>query len=344
MIRGSKFLTAAVSITISSCVAGSFGNELVPITMSTDGWTLSPVSDSGSTTYIIATRNDYEASMTDIDVVLYERVSNDWFASAYGSDVTLEDALLDLADEIGLPDPRDGDWMIGFDEANVLDYVTPRMPFGKGFFVQDPLYDIAQQLENADPLVEGAEDAGFEAASSVTNTGSVSGGSFGGGDAEDPEPGDCGCDDACVQNLLSNIVEAHLDDPTIPIELVMQEETEGVLCPCYYSIAFASPPTPWTAWACAAWGNVVPDASGICRYSTTATRIRTRVVTKHCFSCITGYSTVTWTQFQTMRGTLNVNSAPDANGNCTPPSCSAPFPITKSLVWTPIFGPPCPRP
>ncbi len=156
-----------IAAVVAFLTSGALAHDLVNISVEMDGWTMLPIADAGATTHIIATRNDDEALFTDIDVVLYEKTADGWSGSAYDPTITKEDALIDIANEFGLSDPMSGDWMIDLDQEDVLDYTLPRAAFGKGFFVTDPLYAIANHIDDPEPLAEGAEDAGLAAGSRV---------------------------------------------------------------------------------------------------------------------------------------------------------------------------------
>jgi len=164
----------------------ALASDLVNISANIDGWTILPIADAGATTHIIATRDDDQALTTDIDVVLYEKTPTGWDGFAYDPSVSKEDAMVDLATEFGLDDPFGGTWLIDLDPANATGSALPRQPFGKGFFVTDPLYLIANQLPDPNPLVQSAQSAGMPAGGGAINTGSVGGTNVG-------PPSNCDC-------------------------------------------------------------------------------------------------------------------------------------------------------
>lgn len=304
-----------------------------------------PIAENGATTHIIAARNEDETLTTDIDVVLYEKTATGWSGTAYHPSVTKEDAMIDIANEFGLSDPFGGEWLIDLDEIDVLDHVIPRVPFGKGFFVTDPLHDIANQIDDPEPLAEAAESNGLAAGSGVVNTGSLSGSSAGTG-IGGGVPTDCSCE-ACIQSTVAIVADLSLADASISDEQLADalRGLPGFSCPCCFSFTRRSTPSAWSNWACGAWGSPSPDPiTGRCNFSTTSSRFQTRTITRYCFSCVSGSSTRTTTQFRTRSGALELVLLPDANGNCVAPAgCGAPNDTITTTGWAPP-APACPCP
>ena len=315
-------MTAVLSVSAATC----FASDIVDISVGVDGWTVLPISDNGVTTHLIAARDDDEALATDIDVVLYERVGDLWTATAYDPIVSKEDAMIDLANEFGLSDPFLGDWQIELDEEDVFDIILPRVPFGKGFFVTDPLYQAAQQLDNPESLVEGAESAGLAAGSSSINTGAVSGGTGIGGAMP--------ADEDCLRSTIASGIDAYLADPTLTIqeiEAVSHDDEVARICFCWER-DFRGAPSAWSAWNCNGWGLDSTDpVAGTCTWSTNATRLRTRTVRRRCLNC----TVFNFTQFQNQWGTLTLTVPMNADGTCSQPTaCGAPQSNTGT-GWTP---------
>lgn len=344
LIGKTKFNKMMMSVAlIACCECSATVTELVDIWVEVDGWTMMPIAENGATTHIIAVRNDDEALTTDIDVVLYEKTEGGWSGWAYDPIVSKEDAMIDLAEEFGLADPfSSGEWPIELDVEDVLDNVLPRVGFGKGFFVTDPLYEVAHQIDNPEPLAEAAESSGMAAGSGAVNTGGVPGGSQAGPAISDG----CGCD-ACLQDGFSSLVDVYLQDPDADIDQAVVDTgfEASFSCPCYYRLSIPGPSTVWSPWVCGAWTVSHNAATGICTYSTNSSRSRSRTVTTRCFSCISGYSSFTWTQFQNQSGPVTVRGSENANGTCPPmTSCPAPLDWDYVFFWTPLTGPGCPRP
>lgn len=341
MLRKPGIRNGLFTLTIlAACSLTSGAADLVNLSVEIDGWTMMPIAENGATTHIIAARNDDEALTTDIDVVLYEKTTDGWAGSAYAPSVTKEDAILDLADEFALPDPFSGEWHIDLDAEDVLDHVLPRVGFGKGFFVTDPLYLIAHQMNDPEPLAEGAEDSGLPAGSSSINTGSISGGTPIG----DPQPVDgCGCENACIQDSIAAGVDASLTDPSLDldtIELLAFTESQNLLACCVPWTWTANTPPPGN-WFCGPGSSWSLDSQSVhgCTYRRTATRIVTRVRVKRCLNC----TRHTWTQICIQTGDIIHTTLRDTNGACVPPpssTCGTPTDNFQNGSWTPP-GPPC---
>lgn len=317
------------------CSVAAGAADLVNLSVEIDGWTLMPIAENGATTHIIATRNDDETLTTDIDIVLYEKTATGWSGSAYDPSVTKEDAMIDLADEFGLSDPFGGDWHIDLDAVDVLDHVLPRVGFGKGFFVTDPLYVIAHQVDDPEPLAEGAEQSGLSAASGAANTGSISSGSGGGSDSGPPQSTDCGCD-ACIQDSIAAGVDASLSDPTLDldaIELIAYAESQNFIS-CCIPWTWTVRTNPWSSWFCqGAWVYTGPASTSGCNWERTATRQQTRKRKHRTAGC----TVCTWTQFRSESGTITTTTLRDpTTGVCnTPTGCGTPTSVDDRQDWTP---------
>lgn len=345
LIRGHWFL----NVTLLVATATTQAADIVNLSVEIDGWTMTPIVENGATTHIIATRNDDETLTTDVDVVLYERTANGWAGTAYDPSVTKEDAVLDLADEFGLPDPFGGKWHIDLDADDVLGHVLPRVGFGKGFFVTDPLYVIAHQLNDPEPLAEAAENSGLPAGSSAINTGSIGGGAV----ADPPQPiGSC-CD-VCLQDSIAAGVDASLSDPTLDldaIELIAYAESQSQSSCCW----------PWT-WTtsttetgCTGTGpwvlfdsDVASLGSGYqlqCRYRRPVTDTQTRNRIRRCADC----TRIPFSQSRTRTGEQRTIDSYEFQSPPAPtcpavPAWTGPCNLTRVLTqtaWTPA-PPACP--
>lgn len=307
-----------------SCVASAQGGELVNLSVEIDGWTMMPIAENGATSHIIAARNEDETLTTDIDVVLYEKTADGWSGSAYDPSVTKEDAMIDLADEFGLPDPFGGEWHFDLDPEDVLEHMLPRVGFGKGFFVTDPLYVIAHQVDDPEPLAEGAEDAGLAAGSGAINTGSVSGG---GADVGPPQPTDCGCD-ACIQDSIAAGVDASLADPTLDldaIETIAHAESQNLLS-CCIRWTWTANTWPWGPWYCSGGWALDPDfnspiwnsgCSVNCHYERDVSRDRTRTRIRRTWGC----ARCAWVEICTETGQQKARATVDlSNFGCNLPA------------------------
>ncbi len=310
-----------------------------------------PIAENGETTLIIAARNDDEALATDIDVVLYEKMADGWAGSAYDPSVTKEDAMIDLANEFGLPDPFGGDWHIDLDIVDVLDYVLPRVGFGKGFFVTDPLFEIANHITDPNPLASAAEDAGQPAGSggAVTGSAPVTGVGDGGSNGGFPIPTDCGCD-ACFQDMLKLGADVYLAGGAQPFEdaeEAMNDYAELLLPCCRRRTTSTIISTPWT---CGPWlsdppvPNPLLPSSFSCNYSRTAARTQTKKSIRRCWDCVR----CTWTETRTQRGTQAftalITVLPPATPSCPNPPVGAPpcgATPDSNGPWQPGAGTPC---
>lgn len=304
----------------------SIASDLVGFSVEIEGWSVLPISDAGETTHLIAARIEAETLTTDIDVVLYERFGDIWTASAYDPSITKEDAMLDLSSEFGLSDPFLDQWLVGLNEENVLDFILHRVPFGKGFFVTDPLYNVAQLLDDPEPLVEGAEDAGLAAGSGAINTGVLSGGS----DVGSPQP----TNEDCIYISIAAGVDAYLSDPDLnveDIELIAHDEMEAMICFCI-EWTWRGRAGAWSSWTCTGWNLVASDpVAGTCTYSTYASRQRSASNRKRCYNC----TVLNWTTFETQYGALTLTVPMGPGGSCSPPAaCGAPQSST-STGWVP---------
>ncbi len=301
--------------------AVSSASELVDMSVIMDGWTMLPIADAGATTHIIAARNDDEALTTDIDVVVYEKTLDGWSGSAYDPSVTKEDAFIDIADEFGLSDPFDGTWQIDLDEEDVFGFVLPRVAFGKGFFVTDPLYEIANHLDDPESLAQGAETAGLPAGSGAINTGSISGVSPGGTDVGGGQPADCSCD-ACIQTAIAAGADALLIEPgftSSQIDAVIDANLhQGAGC-CPERVTYGTVTNG--AWICSAWvfQETDPTPGGVtCRYKRDAFRLQSRTYTIRCIGddiC----TVLEGTQNRIESGTQTGSTLAATAAGCTPP-------------------------
>lgn len=337
---------------VSACAWVATGADLVNLSVEIDGWTMMPIAENGATTHIIAARNEDETLTTDIDVVLYEKTATGWSGTAYHPSVTKEDAMIDIANEFGLSDPFGGEWLIDLDEIDVLDHVLPRVGFGKGFFVTDPLYVIAHQMNDPEPLVEAAESEGLAAGSGAANTGSISGG--GGSTPVGPgQPIGCGCD-ACIQDSIAAGVDASLSDPTLDldaIESIAHIESQNQISCCL--------PWTWTTTTTTAgctgtgpWAlfdsDVVIIGGGYqlqCRYKRPVTDTQTRDRIRRCFDC----TRIPFSQTRTRTGEQRTIDSYEFTSPPAPtcpavPGFTGPCNLTRVLTqtaWTPA-PPACP--
>jgi len=297
----------------------ALASDLVDISVEIDGWTMLPIADAGATTHIIATRDDDQALTTDIDIVLYEKTPTGWDGSAYDPSVSKEDAMVDLATEFGLADPFGGTWLIDLDPINATGApVIPRQPFGKGFFMYDPLYFIANQLPNPDPLAQSAEAAGLPAGGGAINTGSVGGTNVGGAQSTN-----CGCDNGCIQYSIAAGADAFLADSTMTVETIddviganYAARPGGGCCPEMTTCGQISN----GPWYCTAWtfvGMESIEQLGYCVYTRNVFRIQTINCRKRCSDCLT---TLNFTQNRQQFGDAFTHTGPTAlPGDCVAP-------------------------
>lgn len=332
------------ALVVSSAVwvsTPAWGGELVNVSVDFDGWTMTPIAEAGVVRRIIATRNDDEALATDIDVVLYTRASSGWSGEAYDPSMTKEDAVVDLAQELGLPDPFAGAWHISLDADDVLEHVLPRVEFGKGFFVTDPLYLIAQAMQDPEPLVEQAEDQGMPAGGGSINTGATTspGGAQGPGDVPIVDGDGCGCTDACLQDAILEAAQALLDDDADGVETLLAEDLHAVFstgladrggCACNGGIVHGRLRTP-TSWTCGFWFLVdtTPIGGGgtQCSYERTLTKLQTQrcvIVCEDSPNCpsfvFTRTRLLTAKEFGSSIAASGAACSPPAAGVCGPPT------------------------
>ncbi len=347
-----------MSVLLSGAAGCLRASDLVNFSVEIDGWTMLPIAENGATTHIIAARNDDEALSTDIDVVLYEKTTNGWEGAAYDPSVTKEDAMIDLADEFGLSDPFGGEWQIDLDADDVLEFVLPRVGFGKGFFVTDPLYAVAQLLENPEPLAEAAEGSGEAAGSSAINTGNVSSGT-GGSDAGGPQSTDCGCENACIQTAIAVGADIYLAaDPTSQIEADDALDAADLAIETYLQTLFpccrrrtVTNTFNSGSWVCGPWVPTGPaspvllsEGLWVCEYTRTSTRNQTRTRIRTCWDC----TRCTWRENRTQTHTesyssefYSIDNPPACPGPTGAPSCSS-ITANPSGSWTPATPPCCP--
>jgi hypothetical protein len=327
-------------ITLSACTAIAGAGDLVNLSVEVDGWTIMPIAENGATTHIIAARNDDETLTTDIDVVLYEKTATGWSGSAYDPSVTKEDAMIDIANEFGLVDPFGGDWHIDLDTHDVLDHVLPRVPFGKGFFVTDPLHTIANQIDDPEPLAEAAENSGLAAGSGAVNTGSISSGP-GGSNVGGPISESCGCD-ACIQDALSQGSDALISDPALSLAAVdgiigTHLELFGCCWPRITRCITTNGP-----WNCSGWvlDGTDPTPAGVsCRYVRNVFRLQSQNCIKVCLDC----SSFTFNRSRIQSGTEPGTTVAANPAACTPPpagGCGAILQNEDFTNWSP--APACP--
>ncbi len=326
---------------VSACAWVATGADLVNLSVEIDGWTMMPIAENGATTHIIAARNEDETLTTDIDVVLYEKTATGWSGTAYHPSVTKEGAMIDIANEFGLSDPFGGDWHIDLDEVDVLDHVMPRVPFGKGFFVTDPLFVIANQVANPQPLAEAAEEVGVAAGSSAVNTGNLSAGSGGTG-VGGAVGTECGCDNACIQAAFADGSDAYLSDPNLTISQidgVIGGSLEFTGC-CWPRITQCI--TTNGPWNCSGWtlDGTDPTPAGVtCRYVRDVFRLQSQNCIKVCFDC----SLFTFNRSRIQSGTELGSTTAATPAACTPPpggGCGAILQNERFTRWSP--APACP--
>lgn len=299
-------------------VAGlASASEYAGVTVNIDGWTIVPVHDTTATTHLIALRDNDGARATDIDTVVYERTATGWDAEAYAPGVSKEDAMLHVASELGLADPMSLDWELGLEAAGVTGAPVSRAPFGKGFFVSDPLFDVADAMDDPTPLADAAEQLGLPSAASVVTTGGVSIDPVG-----DPIGiGDCGCSPLCIQAPIADGVDAYLFDATVDFQAAESLARAAVQANsnCCLWWIWTSQPT-WTV-SCGPWyfheytissNNQAKN----CRYRRIVTEVGTRFRIKVCWDCsmVSVTQTRTITDCQGGRETvLAIDPCPDAS-------------------------------
>ena len=260
--------------------------------------------------------------------------------------MTKEDAIIDLAAELGLPDPFGGEWDLTLDTDDVLEHVLPRKPFGSGFFAADPFYPIASQMPNPQPLAEGAEEAGMPAGGSMINTGNVSGGGTGGSAGGHSNPCAGGCSTVCLQNSVAAGVDAFLADPTIGVAGAAAKDSEVWygLAGCCFPRSWRTTPVPGP-WTCGPWVFQYSSPGGMagknCHYIRNTTRTVSRGYTRRCLDCTMIIITQTATETSTQTGRVTVAAGdPCPAGGPVGLACAPTGSISRG-AWTP--GPPaCP--
>lgn len=281
-----------IALTSSACAAGEYAG----VTVEVDGWTLIPVHDSIATTHMIALRDDDELRMTDIDSVLYTRTPTGWDGAAYAPGVSKEDALVDMAADLGLSDPMALDWELNIQAADLTGGQVERAAFGSGFFASDPLYAAATAMDDPEPLAEMIETLGGASASSAANTTKNPVG--------DPIPGNTGdCDndsggcliapqesiafgiDAMLAGQASDIIEA---------EGLANDHDLAFSCCCRPS-TWTNWLGPWSSWDCVGgtsatwqfdlWYLSSTGQQKTCQFKRLVYRSQQRTRVKRCFNC-----------------------------------------------------------
>jgi hypothetical protein len=315
-----------------------------------DGWTILPIASDGATSHLIATRDDHMALATDIDVVLYERTADGWLGSAYDPSMTLEDAAVDLAAEFGLTSPLEGSWLIDLDPANITGHILPRVDFESGFFTANPLYMIAAQLDDPDPLAEAAEQSGFPAATSAVNTGRTP---VGPGTLYPGQPQPIGNCCTLCQGYLRDAVAAGAD-AFLSGQAGTVSEAEAVAFDTWQNLAACCLPWTWTTssstvsctgtspWLIVGQSdqNVTGGRTRRCVYERNAIKVETRDRIRRCFNCqrtpftqtrtITGVQTDTANTFAPTGQPLP--ACPSGPTPSNPPGCSVEGTATN---WAP---------
>lgn len=294
--------------------------DLVNLGVEIEGWDIQPLADVDGITHLIVARIDDAERTTDIDAVLYTlETDGSWSAEAYDPQMTKADALRDLSIEFSLPDPSSGDgWLIDVDPEDFIDYIVPRQPFGKGFFVTDPLYMIAHQVDDPEQLAEAAEQEGVAAASSAANTGAVFGG--GGGTGAPGTVGmDCGCDDLCIQDAIADGASALIDDPSMSVsevDSVIGDSLEARLMCCLPRITRCI--HTYGSWNCSGWqfqGTLQTTGGVLCIYKRDVFRQQSRNCIRVCFNC----NSFTFNQSRLQSGTEEQRTSATNSAACAPP-------------------------
>ena len=334
-------LIAAVAFS-SVCVGGEYAG----VTIKIDGWTIVPIHDTLATTHLIALRDDDELRTTDIDTVLYTRTSAGWDAEAYAPGVSKEDAMIDLANDLQLSDPMLLNLDLGLDAPDVTGVDATRAPFGKGFFVSDPLYAAAEVLENPQPLTELVENIGGASAGSAINTGGVS------ANPVDPQPWDenCGCA-LCLQDSIAAGIDAMVGDPTVDVieaEGIAHTDLHTAFSCCWRwtwrgASTLIGCNTTWGPSTGCVWNTL--HCAMVCDFTGTSTCTYTRTNSRRTWACVR----CTWTETGTKTGPVSCTSTEYfIDQNCvnpgagyvppTSPDCSNPQP-GGGITWT--GSPPC---
>jgi len=198
----------------------------------------------------------------------------------------------------------------------VLGFVLPRVGFGKGFFVTDPLYQIAHQVSDPEPLAEGAEEAGLPAGSGAINTGTGVG---------PPTPvGGCGCSSGvCIQSGIAAGADALLIDPDLTsaqIDDFIEVDLQQSMACCIERRTYGTITNG--AWNCSAWRflGTDPTPGGVtCRYERDAFRLQSRSCSIRCIgedSC----TVITVTQNRIQTGIQTGSTTATTAAGCTPPT------------------------
>jgi hypothetical protein len=290
-----------------------------------DGWTIIPIHDTIATTHLIALRNDDELRTTDIDTVVYIRAASGWDAEAYGPSVTKEDAMVHLANELGLSDPLALDWELGLDAGDLTGVAPTRAAFGKGFFASDPLYAAAAAMDDPEPLATLVETMGGASASSAVNTSTIT-------PVGDPIPGGGGGGPGCVvapHDTIAASVDRWIDGTFASFEAAATQAIGDFYASsnCCWPWTYYRWESAWSPWSCGPWTGPIsgPFSNGsiyYCRFQRTASRSKTRTAIKVCANC----SMVIWQQTKTETGT-QITSEPTPNNSST--NCGSPSGVTS---------------
>jgi hypothetical protein len=231
----------------------------------------------------------------------------------------------------------------------VLDHVMPRVPFGKGFFVTDPLHDIANQMDDPEPLAEAAENSGLAAGSGAANTGSVSSGPGGTG-LGGASSTSCGCDNACIQSSIAVGIDAYLADTSLTIaevEAIANEDVELALACCLCWTWYTPTTTTCTpgAWAVTGSGTHIENGVTVlrCTYSRPVTLVDTRTARRRHNNCTRTTTVQTRTRTGTQTTTVDTPYFSTLPPPCPTPAggaCNAVGPTTQTVPWGPP-RPPC---
>lgn len=356
--RAGRIERVSTGLAAGVCVlaaAGGFAvaGEYAGVTVEVDGWTIIPVHDTVATTHLIALRDDDALRATDIDAVLYTRTASGWDAKAYAPGVSKADALVDLAADLGLGDPMALDWELGVDPSGLTGGDFTRAPFGKGFFLSDPLYPAAAAMADPEPLAEFVEALGGASASSAVHTGSVT-------PIDEPDIGGTG-EGGCVtalQDALAFGLDAMIADPTVDlveVDNLTQWYSQSNFA-CCWPRTWTNWQGPWSAWDCVGgtgWAftgrTLLPGGQDNCNFKRQVQRSRMRTRVRRCFNCsqTAVHQTQTQTGWQVGVGGPVLRGAPCPAGPNAPwPNCNAgpnavnPALRTQTSGWSPAL-PPC---
>ncbi|MEQ8770181.1 MAG: hypothetical protein RIB60_06700 [Phycisphaerales bacterium] len=294
----------------------------------------------GAVESFVSYRVDADARTTDIDAVWREFDNGSWTTSAWPSSVSVEEALVWVADELALPYPDTESWPIDFEvDPTLMPTVAPEA-FGVGVFEDDPAAPLTATVADSGELVGELEGVGYEAGNAP---GAVSG--TVGGPVPEPPGGQCGCEDLCILNSMAAGVAAELAQAGSGEQAAHDFVQAAAACCIPWTWTTAT--TPWNPWACCgAWvlDPAFPSpvmngpCSANCHYERDVCRTKTRTRVRRLLNCTRCTWTETKTQTGQQKGRVTVNLV--GSGCAIPPGFACPLPpaIVRACAGGPDTG------